>query len=391
MSHKTEFAESVKITQEKLDTTYDFRSDANFNRLIIRGGTFDNQKFLEMQNKIQSLELELENYKNDRRNYDQRIAFEQKRVQDLTSKVNSIKIENSAYLRERSTLEERISVENSKTSDLELRFQDILNENSFLLKKISNLEETVRSERLQMEAYTERFKSSKSTGVGSGKIGSLEDRIRNQQQRIFELEAIIENSNSDSSSLRSSLSSYESTIEHQKIQVDSILKKLQNANADNEFLVKKLALLTQTLRNYQFEIESMSAQLQNAKSIIASLHAELARANGQLAKYQAALSSSYVLNGELMTKVSGFSTMTQYQSTTETKLDILNLNLQKIEASAKSFTYNTPSLLEATGSETYLKYIKQTSSNSVDSENAEFTPYSASETAAVTSDHIESA
>ncbi|KAG5679322.1 hypothetical protein PVAND_008895 [Polypedilum vanderplanki] len=378
-TNKTRFQSSV--SQERYQNSVNIRSDAISSIIsgrYIQDNSYQNQqKFFELQNKIQTLELELANYKNERKNYEQRISFEQKRVQDLSKQIQSMKIENSVFTSERSTYEERIVEGNSKLSDLELRLQDVLNENSFLLKKITTLEETLKSERYQMEIYTEKYKSSQSSpGNMMAKIKSFEERIKSQQQRIFELESIIENSNADSDSLKSQLTSYESTIEHQKIQVESILKKLQAANADNEFLVKKLALLTQTLRNYQFEMESMTAQLQNAKAIIASLHTELARSNGQLSKYQAALSNSYVLNGELMTKVSGLNTLSQYSSSTESKFDILQMSLSSMEANAKAYTYNTPSLLEATNSETFTKYLKVQSSET-SSENG-FTPYKVS-------------
>ena len=345
-----------------------------------------------MQNRIQNLELELSNYKNDRRNYEQRIAFEQRRVSDLSMKIQSLRSENSSYLRDRNTFEEKVSSESSRVNELELKLQDILNENTFLLKKISGLEETLKAERYQMEVYTEKFKTSLSSGPGNANSKGLEERIRQQQQRIFELESLLENGNADVDTFKSQLSNYESTIEHQKIQVESILKKLQGSNADNEFLIKKLGLLTQTLRNYQFEIESMAGQLQNAKAIIAQLHAELSRVNAALAKYQAAMSSAYILNGELMTKVSSFSTLTQYQSSTDTKLDILGLNLRAIEGATKP-AFNTSALLEATGSETYLKYIRTESTESGNvafqplgpepiSNNGTFTPYTpASESA----------
>jgi chromosome segregation ATPase len=348
---------------------------SSFNeRLIIRDNSmFNQQKVLELQNRIQSLELELANYKNDRQNYENRISFEQKRISDLNNKLQAMRVENSVYIRERTTFEEKMSSDNSKVNDLELRFQDILNENTFLLKKISGLEETLKSERYQMEIYIEKFKSSLSTGNAGGSNKGFEERVKIQQQRIFELESLIENGNADADSFRSQLSSYESTIEHQKMQVDSLLKKLQGSNADNEFLVRKLGLLTQTLRNYQFEIESMSGQLQNAKAIISSLHAELARANAALAKYQAAMGSAYMLNGELMTKVSGFSTMSQMQSSTDSKLDILGLNMSSMKSSSKSLTYNTSALLEATGSETFLKFIRATSTDS-ESGNVAFQP-----------------
>jgi hypothetical protein len=124
----------------------------------------------------------------------------------------------------------------------------------------------------------------------------------------------------------------------------------------------------------------MSAQLQNAKTIIAAAHAELARANAQIAKYQAALSSSYVLNGELMSKVSGIGAMSQYQTSFDSKYDILKLNLSAIEAGAQKLNFNTSALLEATGSETYLNFINSSSSSiSTSFENGTmgFTPYSA--------------
>lgn len=348
-----------------------------------RESSYNQQKFLELQNKIQSLELELSNYKNDRKNYEARIAYEQKRVQEMGEKVQGLRFEKSSIIQERSTFEERLSFESSKINDLEIKLRDYINENELLLKKVSNLEETLRSERYQLETYSEKFRNSQTSGSGPSRMKSFEEKVKSQQQRIFELELLIETVNADTDSFKSQLTSYESTIDHQKIQIDSVLKKLQNANADNEFLVKKLSLLQQSLSNYKFEIESMTSKLQNAKGLIAQLTGELARANGQLAKFQAALSNSYILNGELMTKVSGLSSLSQYQSSFDSKFDILGVNLNSIEASSKAYSYNTPSLLEATGSDTYMRYIRASSTGSEKEVNGDvetgFTPYAPTE------------
>jgi chromosome segregation ATPase len=267
-------------------------------------------------------------------------------------KIQELRSENSIYVRERTAFEERVASEGSRESELELKLQDILNENMFLLRKISVLENTLKSERYQMQDFSEKFKSSlnkSSTGVDNK---NLEER----QQLIFELQSLLESNTADAESLKSQISNYENIIENQKIRIESILKKFQDSNADNEFLIKKIGLLSQTLRNYQFEIESMTGKLRNAKTIIAQLHAELARGNSTLANYQAALASAYLLNGELMTKIMGFSTLIQFQTTSDSKLDLLNLIKSTTEAAITS-NLNTSTLLEATGSETYCKYI----------------------------------
>ncbi|CAG9800939.1 unnamed protein product [Chironomus riparius] len=380
-TNKTRFQQAVKVSKERYENFYnDIRSDSSmYSERIYRENSFNQQKFLELQNRIQSLELELSNYKNDRKNYEARIAYEQKRVQEMSEKVQGLRFEKSTIIQERSSFEERLSFESTKINDLELKLRDYINENELLLKKVSNLEDTLRSERYQLETYSEKFRSIQTGGNGGSRMKTFEEKVKSQQQRIFELELLIETVNADTDSFKSQLTSYESTIDHQKIQIESILKKMQNANADNEFLVKKLSLLQQTLSNYKYEIESMTGQLQNAKGLIAQLTAELARANGQLAKFQAALSNSYILNGELMTKVSGLSSLSQYQSSFDSKFDMLSVNLNSIEASSKAYTYNTPSLLEATGSETYMRYIRASSSGSEREVNSDvetgFTPY----------------
>lgn len=356
------------VSREVREERFNHRSegfanfDQRFDRFAINENNFSSQqKLLEMQNRIQTLELELSNYRNERGSFEQRISFEQKRVIDLSAKIQSLRSENEMFRRERIVFEEKTSQEGSKISQLQLNLEDKINENALLLAKVTHLEETLKSERYSMEIYSEKFKSSLNAS-GRGGNNGLEDRIRSQQQRIYELESLIEGGSAETESLQSQLSSYESTIELQKMQVDNILKKFHGANADNEFLVKKLHLLSQTLSRYQFEVETMSGQLQNAKAIISQLHGELARANAAVAKYQAAMASAYMLNGELMTKVTSFSTLTQYQSSSESKLDILGLNMSRIEASSKQAVgYKTSELLEATGSETYLKFIKSES------------------------------
>jgi predicted RNase H-like nuclease (RuvC/YqgF family) len=212
-----------------------------------------------------------------------------------------------------------------------------------------------------MDSFSEKFQNTQTYSNSLlVKIKNFEETFRNQQQKIFELESIIENSNSSSESMTKKISTYESSIQHQKRQVESLLKKLQGSNADNEFLVQKLTLLTQSLRNYQYQLETLTSKLQSSKTIIASAHAELAKANAQLSKYQAALSSCYILNGQLMTKVSGMSSMAQFQSSFDSKFDILNLSQElSMGSSSKTFDFNTTSsLLEATGSETYVSFIK---------------------------------
>lgn len=345
--------------------------------------SFNQGKFLEMQHKIQTLELELSNARNERRDYEHRLLMEERKNQDIQKQIQFLRLETSTYNNERSSFEERLSFESSRSSKLEMELKKYENETVLLLKKVASLEEALRAEKYQLETYTSKFKSSQTLGTDSNRIKSLEEKLKNQQQRIFELELLLENNRSDSDSFKSKITSYESSIEQQKIQVESLLKKLQGTNADKEYLVQQVSLLTQSMKQYQFEIESMTAQLQNAKAIIASLTAELGRANGQLAKFQAALSNSYLLNGELMTKVSSMSTMTSYKNSFESKFDLLSINLNSIEASAKAYTYSTPSLLEAAGSDTYMRYIRSSSSASsdvnVENGNVTFTPYSVKE------------
>lgn len=75
----------------------------------------------------------------------------------------------------------------------------------------------------------------------------------------------------------------------------------------------------------RFQIECLISKVQSSKTVIAQAHSDLSRANAQViffsfftavgvtvifsylkvSKYQAALSSCYILNGDLMTKVSG--------------------------------------------------------------------------------------
>lgn len=369
------------MSKESSESFYsNIRSDASISSSRTYTDSSFNQgnKFLEMQLKIETLEHELANARIEIRDYEQRLINEERKNQDVQKQMQFLRHERSSYTEERSNFEDRLSIETSRVAKLELQIKQYENENDLLLKKVANLEDALRAEKYQLESYTEKFRTSQASSAESSKVKTLEDKIKNQQQRIFELEMLLETSRSDSDAFKSRITSFESTIEHQKIQFDGMLKKLQGSNANKEYLVQKVGILTQNLKQYQFEIESMTVQLQNAKSMIASLTAELGRVNGQLSKFQSALSNSYLLNGELMTKVSSMSSMSQYNSSFESKFDLLNLNLNSIEASSKAYTYSTPSLLEATGSETYMRYIRSSSAMSdgnSDSGNVSFTTY----------------
>jgi hypothetical protein len=334
---------------------------------------FNKQIYFEMMNKIQTLELELATHKHEREAYENRIDFEQKRVEDLSSKLKALRLENSTLTKERTVYEERITTESKMSIEMESKLQGILVDNSYLLKKVTSLEEALKYERYQMATFNDKYRHDiSSSGSVQMKIKNFEETIRKQQQRVLELESIIESTNSNSTSLTQQIKTYENTTQSMKVQMESMLKKLQSSNADNEFLVKKLSLLTQSLKNYQFQMEAMSRKLQSSKMIIASVHAEMSKSNAQISKYQAALSSCYVLNGELMTKLSGFNSMSQFQGSFDSKFDILNLNteLSSTTTTSKSISFSaTSSILEAAGSDSYMEFFKANHENGTDSES----------------------
>ncbi|XP_037043717.1 uncharacterized protein LOC119079748 isoform X1 [Bradysia coprophila] len=340
-------------------------------RMVVREPMFNQQRYFEMLNRIQTLELELDSYKHDREAYENRIDFEQKRVEDLSNRLQALRLENSTLAKERIAWEERITTETSLVTEMETKLQGVLVDNAFLLKKISSLEEALKYERYQISLLNDKYQRDIASGGSLQiKIKNFEETVRQQQRRILELEGALDNINNGSDSLTQQVKAYEISIQNLRAQIDGLVKKLQSSNADNEFLVKKLAMLTQSLKTYQAQLEAMSRRLQNSRIVIATTNAELGRATGQLSKYQAALSQCYILNGELMTKVSGFSTMTAFQGQFDSNYDILNLSRDLsvgATSSTKTITFNsTSALLEAAGSDSYVSFVKE---NGTDSEN----------------------
>lgn len=340
-------------------------------RMVIREPMFNQQRYFEMLNKIQTLELELASYKHDREAYENRIDFEQKRVEDLSNRLQALRLENSTLAKERIAWEERITTETTLVTEMETKLQGVLVDNAFLLKKVSSLEEALKYERYQIGLLNDKYQRDLASGGSLQiKIKNFEETVRQQQQRILELEGALDNINNGSDSLTQQVKAYEISIQNLRAQIDGLLKKLQSSNADNEFLAKKLAMLTQSLKTYQAQLEAMSRRLQNSRIVIATTNAELGRATGQLSKYQAALSQCYILNGELMTKVSGFSTMTAFQGQFDSNFDILNLSRDFTvggTSTTKTITFNnTSALLEAAGSDSYVSFVKE---NGTDSES----------------------
>jgi chromosome segregation ATPase len=362
---------SVIVTEKQTVNTIVSKFEQNQqDRMVVREPLFNQTRYFEMLNKIQTLELELASYKHDREAYENRIDFEQKRVEDLSNRLQQLRLENSTLSKERITWEERITTETTLVTEMESKLQGVLVDNAFLLKKVSDLEEALKYEKYQITLFNERYQRDISSGGSlQSKIKDLEETVRKQQQRILELEGALENINNGSDSLTIKIKTYEVSIQNLKSQIDSLVKKLQSANGDNDFLVKKLTLLTQSLKAYQAQLEAMSRKLQSSKIIIATANAELGRANAQISKYQAALSQCYILNGELMTKVSGFSTMTQFQGQFDSRFDILNLSreLSLDVTAAKSIGFNnTSTLMEAAGSDSYVSFVRE---NGTDSES----------------------
>jgi len=319
------------------------------------------QKFIEMQNKIKSLEVELWKYKTGC--LESRYTVEQKEIIRLKQVIETLEKEKCSYEKNITECKENYTSSKTELECLELKLKNYINENQMLLKKVCHLEkELTRLEKIKIDSCHETCnKGSSETELA--RIKYFEETIKSQRERIFELELMVENSKNHSETNKSQCLTYKSTIEQQRIQIESFLKKLQNANTDNEFLIQKVSLLSQTLQKYTCQIEQMLVQHANAKTTIASLTAELSRVCSQLSKYQGALSSAYVLNGELITKMSGMNSLTQYQCNFESKCDILSVNLNSIQACAKSFTYCTPALLEAVGSETYKEFFKMSCEN----------------------------
>ncbi|KAJ6647135.1 Peripheral-type benzodiazepine receptor-associated protein 1 [Pseudolycoriella hygida] len=359
---------SIKVSEKQTTNSVTVESRSIQDRTVVREQSFNQQRYFEMLNRIQTLELELQTQKHERIELENRVQFEQGRVEDLSNKLKALRVHNLTLVKERTIFEERITTESTNTQEIQSKLDGVLIDNAFLLKKVSTLEEELKYERYQIGVINDRNQREGLTGSAvQTKIKNFEETIRTQQQRILELESTIENTNTGRDSLTQQIKSYETTIQNMKIQMESIIKKLQGSSGENDFLAQKLSLLTQNLSSYQFQLEEMSKKLQNSRKIIASAHADLARANAQVSKYQSALSSCYILNGELMTKMSGMSSMSQFQGVYDSRFDILNLSREfSVGTTKKSISFSsTSSLMEAAGSDSYVQMVKSTQENGI--------------------------
>lgn len=265
-----------------------------------------------------------------------------------------LKIENSRYSKESAAFEEKFSIEHQKFIELELKLKDFALNNSYLKTRVSSLEESIQHEKLIVESINKNFTSNQSYSQSLvTKVTNFEQTLRSREQRIFELESDIMISLSNSESLVKRVSDYEETIKHLRLQFETYVKKLEISNTDNDFLVQKLSILTQTLRTYQSQYECLTNKLQSAKTAIATSHTDLSRANVQISKYQAALSSCYTMNGELMTKVSGMNVIAQNQVGADCNFNMVNhTSGMNFSQSLQSIGYGkTSSFLELTGSD----------------------------------------
>ncbi|CRK90878.1 CLUMA_CG004568, isoform A [Clunio marinus] len=345
-------ASNVSTTRQSSVTTS--KTSSKIVTGIYEDSRFEQNNYFNLVNKVRSLEMEKLSYQKDKQSYEQRIEFEQRKVSELSNQLKKLKIENARFSRDRESFDEKSTEEQRRFTELEIQNQELSINNGYLLKKCNSLEEAIRYEKLLLESINGRFSNSQASNKTLlTKIGDYEETMKIQQEKIFELESEIMISTSNSEALLKRVADYEETVKYLRLQIETILKKLEVSNADNEFLVQKLAMLTNSLRAYQIQIEGLTIKLQSSKTVIANAHAELSRANAQVSKYQAALSSCYVLNGKLMTKVSGMNSIAQHQSEVDYSLNLINYS--KDMNFLKATTYGkTSTLLEMTGSDTFL-------------------------------------
>lgn len=366
-------------------TTNQFITDFAFSRKVVSNnnsngvsGDFEDSRFdqnyLNLTNKIRQLEMEKLSYQRDKESFAQRFDFEQRKVADLSQALKKLKVENARFAKERINFEESFASEQIKYHALESKIESYILNNNYLLKKVNGLEEAIQIEKMLVDSMTEKFSNSQThTKSIQTRVLNYEETVKTQQQKIFELESEIMISTTNSESLFKKLSDYEEIIKQLRIQIEIVIKKLEISRTDNDFLVQKLAMLTQTLRTYQSQIECLTNKLQSSKTVIASAHADLSRANGQISKYQAALSSCYTLNGELMTKVSGMSTVTQNLVTSDCSMNLINYPTDF--GYNKSFGYGkTSSLLD---NDAFLDFLHSNDENRGhgSAKTEEFTPY----------------
>lgn len=367
--------EDYKVNKAAIYTSSDISSSNHFtsktytSKKIMNGHFVEEkseQNYLSLIAKIRQLEAEKLSYLREKETFEERLEFELRKVSELSLHVKQLKIENSLYSKESSAFEEKFSIEQQKFIELELKVKDFALTNSYLMEKVSTLEESISYEKLIVESISKSFSSNQSYSQSLvTKVANFEETLRSKEQRIFELESDIMISSSNSESLLKRVTDYEETIKHLRLQFETYVKKLEISNTDNDFLVQKLSILTQTLRTYQSQFECLTNKLQSAKTAIATSHTDLSRANVQISKYQAALSSCYSMNGELMTKVSGMNVMAQNQVGADCSLNLVNhTSGMSFSQSMKSIGYGkTSTFLEVTGSDSLFISEEERKSN----------------------------
>lgn len=278
-----------------------------------------------LESKIRQLEADKFSISNDKKTLEEQLKLEKRKVHNLSEILKNFKIENDESFKTKITFEEKYSIQQQQYTRLEVNYKELEHNNSYLLKKVKALEEALSTEKRLHEIISEKFFSSQ-TYIKSllVKVSTFKETIKIHQHKIFELESEILVSSTSSETMLKHVSDYERNIKHLRLQMESLAKKLEISCADNEFLVEKLSMLTKSLRTYQSQIDCLTSKLQSSKVVIGSAHAELSRSNTQVSKYQAALSSCYFLNGELMTKLSSTNLLAQNQVGGDCSLNLIS-------------------------------------------------------------------
>lgn len=305
--------------------------------------------------KIRQLELEKLSLSKNQQSYEESVHNQQLRINELSFQLKKLRVENLQLSKNQANVEQRFDNEQRKFSILEMKLNEAKIENSFLLKRITSLEDATKFESQMVDSYSEKSASSEAySKTLLTKITSFEATNRTLQNRVFELESEISMTTSNSETLLKRVADYEAIIKNLRLQLETYIKKLELSKNDNDFMVQKLTMMANSLRKYQTQIECLSNKLQESKTVIASTHADLARANVQVANYQAAVSSCYLLNGELMTKVAAMNVSAQNQVGSDCSFNLVNHSSTgfSVGHSIKAIGYGrTASLLELTGSD----------------------------------------
>lgn len=304
------------------------REKNQFSSSVIRVQHFDDEYYWDHYDENLPSET-ISDFDTDRSNCygfcSEELESEKQKVALLSEMLKNFLTKKNYSRYEQTCSDEKYEKELQKNVELKSILNELELNNSFLLKRNNALEEALSSEQRLHESVLKKLSTCQAH------IESLQQKLENCKktiklghQRIVELEKEVVDYSSSSESVSKRLDGCEDITKYLKLQLETLLQKLKASRSENDFLNEKLSTLSKKLDNYQNENECLTNQLQSSITVIGSTKAELSWTYMKISKYEAALSSCYLFNWDLMTKLSAKNSLTQNQLESECCFNLIS-------------------------------------------------------------------